>query len=179
MNEFLSEENISLHREYVRKKQLELSILESSIPGLSGASVADIWHMRLTRRDRQDALALKLETLMHGIFFSSFSGVSHPRSEYVTRSFGSEAAFLNEVYKLALAQPYGFVAVFNKGRDIVLGQVLDARDIRVHQPVLAIDVCEHAYFADYGFDKRRYLVSALPYLDVTKLTLPTREVGTT
>ena len=103
MNEFLSEENISLHREYVRKKQLELSILESSIPGLSGASVADIWHMRLTRRDRQDALALKLETLMHGIFFSSFSGVSHPRSEYVTRSFGSEAAFLNEIPPLIKA----------------------------------------------------------------------------
>ena len=45
--------------------------------------------------------------------------------------------------------------------------------------VRAIDVCEHAYFADYGFDKQRYLISALPYLDITKLTLPTRRVGTT
>ena len=178
MNEFLSEENISLHREYARKKQLEMSILESSIPGLSGASLADIRRMRLTPRDRSDALLLKAETLMHSVFFSSFSNVRYPHSEYAVRAFGSEAAFLNEVYKLALAQPYGFVAVFDTGRDIIKS-VLDARDIQKAQPILAIDVCEHAYFADYGFDKQRYLISALPYLDITKLTLPTRRVGTT
>ena len=37
-------------------------------------------------------------------------------------------------------------------------------------PALAIDVSEHAYFLDYGFDKQRYIMAALPFLDLSKLS---------
>ena len=33
-----------------------------------------------------------------------------------------------------------------------------------------VDVCEHAYFMDYGYNRERYLLSSLPYLDIAKLS---------
>ena len=34
---------------------------------------------------------------------------------------------------------------------------------------LAVDLCEHAYFYDYGFDKKSYLKAALSSLDLSKI----------
>ena len=37
------------------------------------------------------------------------------------------------------------------------------------EPRLAIDLCEHAYFIEYGFDKERYLEDLLRHLDLSRL----------
>ena len=175
MNEFLSEESIDLHRAYVRKKRLEFSILESSIPKLSGAEFNKIKRMKLTSRDSRDALALTAEIRLHDIYFSSFGCSRYQRCGIPLRRYGGEAAFLNEIYRTALSQSHGFVCVYLFGDDVNLRASFDAESLlRIGEPTLVLDVCEHAYFMDYGFDKDRYLISALPYLDLSKLTIPTR-----
>ena len=58
ISEILSEENISLHKEYVRQMRLRYSILESDLPRLKGASVSDLPRLRLDKRDLCDALDL-------------------------------------------------------------------------------------------------------------------------
>jgi UDP-N-acetylglucosamine--N-acetylmuramyl-(pentapeptide) pyrophosphoryl-undecaprenol N-acetylglucosamine transferase len=73
--EFLSEENIDLHREYVRQKKLKYSIIEGSVPEFKGAEVKDIYRMKISARDKTDAIDLLSEITAHDIFFSSFSSI--------------------------------------------------------------------------------------------------------
>ena len=171
MNRFLSEENINLHRDYVNVKRLKYSIIESSVPALRGAEIQDVYRMKIRERDKRDALDLLSEISAHDVFFSSFSQSQFPRSEMVRAEYGSEANFLNLLYKHAMKLPYGFVLVYLIGGRI---KVLSTADfvsaLRYELPLLAIDACEHSYFMDYGFDKERYLLSLLPYLDIAKLS---------
>ena len=37
------------------------------------------------------------------------------------------------------------------------------------QPILSIDLYEHTYFLDYGFDKKRFIRTAISYLDISSL----------
>ena len=170
MERFLSEENLNMHREYLRDKRLKYSILESSIPELSGASTKDVLSMKLDRRDRADALRLISEIELHDIYFTSFGDTRFPRSKCVADFYGSETAFLNEVFRRAMSLKYGFITVYRRGRNILLDECSDYENaFRRSRPMLAVDICEHAYLKDYGFDRERYLLNSLPYLDITKL----------
>jgi superoxide dismutase len=172
MNRFLSEESIALHKEYVRLQRLKYSIIESAVPMLKDADVMDVYRMKMTSRDRRDALDLLSEIKLHELFFSSFSDRIYPRSPLVGSAYGSEADFLNFIYKRALALPHGFVLVYLVGDRIELREVIAPLDaFSSHTPTLALDVCEHVYFTDYGFDKERYLSLALPYLDLARLSV--------
>ena len=173
MNNFLSEENIDLHREYVRTKRLKYSILESSIPKLKDATVTDLFRMRMSRRDKSDALPLRAEIELHNVYFSSFCQTRFLRCEQVEKKWGSCASFLNDIFKRCMELSYGFVTVSAVYGDIILESSSDSLSLFSHgTPMLAIDVCEHAYFADYHFDKERYLINALPYLDLMKISGP-------
>ena len=168
ITEFLSEESIALHKEYVRQKRLKYSIIESYLPAIKGAMVSDIPRLGLSKRDRTDVLELLPEIALHEIYFASFSDTRYVRSEAVSRTFGSEAAYLNRLFSLAKNSDRGFLTV---GRGGVASVVTNLTDAFINgYPVLAVDLCEHAYFLDYGFDKERYLVSCLSYLDLTKIT---------
>ena len=168
ITDFLSEESVALHKEYLRQKRLKYSILESCIPRLHGASVSDLFKLKLDKRDRADALELLPEIVLHDLYFSSFSEEKYPASPLVRELYGSEASFLSELYGLAKNRQFGFLAVYGASNAKVVTDYADA--LRYHTPTLAVDLCEHAYFTDYGFDGERYLVAALSYLDLTKLT---------
>ena len=165
--DFLSEENISLHKEYVRQMRLRYSILESSIPSLSGAHVRDLYNLRLTKKDRNDALELLSDITLHDIYFSSFCEQKNVRCETVASAYGSEPAFLNHLFALAKKTKFGFLIVDGNAGAHVVTDFISA--FSNTDPVLAIDLCEHAYFMDYQFDRDSYLVNCLSYLDLTKL----------
>ena len=172
MQRFLSEENITLHRDYVRVKRLKYSIIESSVSALKDADIGEIFRMKIDSRDKRDAITLLSEIKLHEIFFSSFSDSPYPRSESVANGYGNEANFLNLLYKEAMALPYGFILVYQLGQRIEVKRTYAFPSaLRYTYPSLAIDVCEHAYFMDYGFDKERYLVSLLPYLNIALLSV--------
>ena len=172
MNRFLSEESIALHKEYVRQRRVKYSIIESSVEALRGAQIRDVYRLRISSRDRHDALALLTEIELHELFFSSFCERLYPRSSLVASAYGSEADFLNLIYRMALELPYGFVLIYLIGGRLEVRGLTDTQDaFRTYSPTLAIDVCEHVYFTDYGFDKARYLSTALPYLDFTRLSV--------
>lgn len=167
ISEILSEENISLHKEYVRQMRLRYSILESDLPRLKGASVSDLPRLRLDKRDLCDALDLLPEIVLHGIFFDSFTDKKYTRSEAVTSLYGSEANLLNELYRLSKGSRSGFLVV---GRDCRASLVTDFADaFRQGDPALAVDLFEHAYFLDYGFDRDRYVLNCLSHLNLKKL----------
>ena len=171
MNRFLSDESIALHSDYVRIKRLKYSIIESSVPRLKGAKIKDIYRMRIAPYDKRDALDLLSEIALHELFFASFSKAPYPASQTVRSAYGSEANFLNTIYKMATSLPYGFILVYSLQGRVEIRECTDFKSAYYRsEPVLALDVCEHVYFSDYGFDKERYLSESLPYLDLTRLT---------
>ena len=168
LTEFLSEESIVLHKEYLKQLRLKYSIIESCLPKIKGVKMTDLSRLGLNRRDRRDVLHLLPEIALHEIYFSSFLATPYARSEYVARTFGSEAAYLNRLLGIAKNSIYGFLII---GRGGAASVVMDYKDAFIHsEPILAVDLCEHAYFLDYGFDKERYLISCLSHLDLTKIT---------
>ena len=170
MTEFLSEENLLLHKERIREQRLKYSILEKSIDGIKGKSAAELLRMRLSRRDYNDIFALLPEIELHEVYFSSFSDKKNSSSLAVRSRYGSEGALLNELYRLGMALDHGFLVVNRRGERIESLALNDyAAAFTLGSPILAIDVCEHAYFLDYGFDKPTYLVNALSFLDLSKI----------
>ena len=167
MTEIFSEENLILHREYLRKLRLRYSILETSVPKLSGASLEDVQRLRLTQRDRADVMRLLPEIELHEIFFSSFSEQRQTRSDLIIKRFGSLGSYLDILYRSARDLDHGFLVIFEDGDYLAVTEYYRAFYHR--RPQLAIDMCEHSYFLDYGFDRERYIYSCLSRLDIGKI----------
>ena len=174
LREFLSEENIALHKEHVRQMRLKYSVIESYLPSVKGAKVSDVFRLRLGKDDRRDVLGILPDIVLHDLYFSSFLDRRCVRCEAVARLYGSEAAYLNFLFQTAQKTDGRFLAIYRGGSALA---VTDLKEAFVRaEPVLAIDLAEHAYFLDYGFDRERYLVSCLTYLDLTKITSKSSEV---
>jgi Fe-Mn family superoxide dismutase len=166
----LSEENLDINREYLRMKRLKYSILEKSINGIKDKDIHNITRQKLNREDKKDVLELLSDITLHDIFFSSFCDNTFLSHHSIRAFYGSEAGFLNEVYRECMSLSQGFVCVYqDEGRIRISGSSDNVGLFKLGTPILAIDIFEHAYFLDYGFDKDRYLRSALPYFDISKL----------
>jgi superoxide dismutase len=59
----------------------------------------------------------------------------------------------------------GFVGVWLRGGRPQLFSVTDYALGLQGKPILALDLCEHAYFGDYAFCKERYIKEALRYIN--------------
>ena len=90
-------------------------------------------------------------------------------SDCVKNKYNTEASFLYELLEAGCETEASFMGIYMKrGAPYVLFGTpyeLLCREF----PVLAVDLCEHVYFSDYGFSKREYLKNALPYLNLAKL----------
>ena len=176
MTDFLSDMSIAQHKDYVRNMRLKYSILEKSIPNLAGKDISDIRRMRIPFSEREYAISLLADIRLHDIFFSSFSPTPYRRLSYVQRGYLSEASLLDEIYKKATGVRGGFLTVGIKRGKTEVSVSDDCASLFENKvPILAIDLCEHAYFLDYAFSNEKYVASALPYLDLSRLTGKTNE----
>lgn len=168
--DFISLTGYELHREYLRTQKLKMSIFEKSYPELVGKSCREILKTSIKRSEREEAAALLADIRAHEIYFDSFSS-QNLRSQRIRQSYGSEANFLYQLTCLA-EKCSGFVFVITDRRGVL--------NISVHNepiaaflsgctPILAVDLCEHAYFLDYFYDKQSYLKAAISHLDLNKL----------
>lgn len=164
---FLSERAIKLHTEYVRELELKYSILKKSVPELSD-NAEKVMRQRLDRSLKREALYLLLDIECHKLYFESFTAEPKP-SELIKKAFGSEESLVYAIYKRALKQNEGFICVARyKGDRFRIGTAEELYPFKTEK-IIAIDVCEHAYFTDYFFDKEKYLRTALGFLNLSKL----------
>ena len=169
MHNFLSEQTIAAHKEYVCTLRLKYSILADAI-GIKNAAISEILSMNLSQKDKTEALLLLGEIKCHDMYFASFCENTSLRSNLARRQFGSEDAFAMCVLYEGLKNDIKFVSAGIKQGRISIHSSFDYyTHFEVHTPRLMIDTAEHAYFWDYGFDKERYLKSALSYLNLTLL----------
>lgn len=168
--DFISRTNCDLHKEYLRTLKLQMSIFEKSYPGMTGKSCREILKLPIKRSEREEAAALKADILAHELYFSSFSS-ANIASPLLRDVYGSEAAFVYELSSAAMkSEGFLFICYDKTGR---IGWQSCSKPIEMFSsglvPILALDLCEHAYFCDYFFDKERYVKAAVAHLDFSKI----------
>ncbi len=163
---FLSDKATALHKEYVENLTLRCTALEKSAPEIIGMPLCEMRKRRFLNKG--DIIKLRSEIVCHEIFFSSF-GKRYQSSEAVRRKYGSESSFLYELYKSGIEGQGAFLAIFIQ-RGEVNFKVIECEDVILRcKPILLLDLCEHAYFLDYGFSKGEYLKNSLSCLNLGKL----------
>lgn len=170
MRTFLSEENIKRHLSHLRTLRLRLSILEKSVTGIKGKSQREILSMSLSKAVKREIIPLLANINLHEAYFSSFSAEPRP-SELVKKYHGSESSLCYKMKEAAKTLDHGFLYVFKdqRGRcDFGILKDLEALPLQI-TPILSVDLYEHAYFSDYGYDYESYLKGALSHLDFSKL----------
>lgn len=169
LREFLSEDNLNMHISHLKNEALRYSILEKSINKLSGLTIDEISRSGLKREERKEAISCLSYIESHKCYFDSF-GHLRKRCDALRKYFGSEEKLLYEIFEIARHGDNGFLYVYidNKGKPIIELASPHSAYTRF-SPVLALDLYEHAYFLDYGFEREKYLRSAISHLDIEKL----------
>lgn len=169
MRAFLSQESIAEHREYMRTLRLRHSVMEKSIPSVKGASLSEISKMKLKKRDKEDILENLSNYLLHDLYFRSFSDLPN-RVSFLKKYYPSEEAFLYEILRQCTDTSSDFILIFTDSRGRPQIKAFNSWQDIINMPRLAIDLAEHAYFLDYGFDKERYIRNALSHMKLELLT---------
>ena len=168
MIEFLSEENIELHKGYYRTLKCKFSILEKSDARLQKKALSELYKLSLPKALKEEAIALKREIYLHELYFSSFS--KNPKNlslPTVNSAFGSFQGLLFEAFSLAKDMESGFLLLCeSKGR---LSIMKSDAVYQLPHVILALDLAEHAYFLDYRFKKEEYIRAALSFWDGEKI----------
>ena len=164
---FISDTNRAYHEEYLRNQRLRLSIFEKSYPQIVGKDYKALTGIRLPKGEREELLKIKKDILSHEVFFSSF-GVSNEKCEAVKKQYGSEASFLYLLFCECNKCDGNFLYVYTD-RTGGVRYTVDGGAFVDFSPVLAVDLCEHAYFYDYGFDRSKYLKAALSEINLLKI----------
>lgn len=167
---FLSKENINLHTSYVESLRLKYSILQKSCDGLLDWDVTKLFKMRLPHDLKEEAIRLLSLIESHKLYFSSFCENTHVCRE-IRSYYSSEQAFMYEMLLAAKdsREDFLFVCRDNHGKPIIASDKKYTDVIQKYTPCLAIDLCEHSYFLDYGFDREEYIRRAIEHIDLLKL----------
>ncbi len=167
---FLTAENIKSHMDYMNTVFSKYMIYEKSISALSGKTAREISKMRLKSDEKREILSLLTEYLSHKTYFSSFAK-NNTRYPEIKKYFTSEDDFCYQVIERARHEADGYIYIIKdkKGAPHIVHSS-ECRDIYInYTPTLALDLCEHAYFADYGYNRDEYIRRAATRMDISKL----------
>ena len=167
MRGFLSERNLELHRAYLEDARLRMSVLEKSGCVEAGKRYPELLRTRI-KEAKGEVLSLAEDIYHHELFFTSF-GERGTASSCLKPRYTSTAGFLYEAERYAMSRDGGFLLIFYDGKSAVISHSTERVMRRCGEPCLAVDLCEHAYFLDYGFDKLSYVRGALSHLDLSRL----------
>ena len=167
LSEFLSERNVALHKEYLENCRMRLSILAKSGYNISGMRYPELCRARLGNA-RDEILTVARDTYLHEIYFDSF-GKGGEIAECIKPQYHTTASFLYELERAAMSEDGGFLIVTRGQRGVDFSHNTSFAAPMRYEPCLAIDLAEHAYFLDYGFDKLAYVRAALSRLRLSKL----------
>ena len=170
MNMFLSEGNVRRHLDHLRTMRLRYSIIEKSLPDIKGRSAEEIIKMNLGREIKDEILSLLWYIRSHECFFDSFTD-GPERAKVRLKHYCSREKLIYDLYTEAKEKKYGFLYLYRDRSGVVRYRFAEQNDGAFinYQPMLAIDLYEHAYFNDYGFNKEAFLKGALEYLDLARL----------
>ncbi len=146
-----------LYQGYVRKWNEIREKLEKVDKSAANAVFSDLRELKLEESFVSDAI------LLHEAYFDVLGGDGIPQGailERISQDFGSFEAWQEDFKALGLSSR-GWVVLahdFNDGK--LHNYLADAHNqggIWGASPILVLDVYEHAYFIDYGSDRKSYI----------------------
>ena len=141
---FISQESLALHKEHLSSLRAQKGLCTSV----------------------REAERIEKNVLAHELYFSSFrrERVPCPR---IKEGYHSENRFCFALMEYAGSLQNVFLFIYPMVHFPYVG--FDTNEKHLSRAVLAVDLWEHAYFLDYGFDRESYLRAALSHLDFSKL----------
>ena len=169
MNMFLSEDNIKRHLEHFRTYKLKYSIMEKSFPEIKSKTSSEILKLSISREIKEKLIFLLWQINSHKLYFDSFK----ERQEKAKNTKINIEKLIFDTYSLAKDKEYGFIYIFvdKSGKIIQRYENTPGNAFIKYEPILAIDIYEHAYLFDYGYSFDKYLRASLTYLDIEKLSV--------
>jgi Fe-Mn family superoxide dismutase len=146
-----------------------LNAIAQELASLDRSASADAIH-----RLKRDEFAALNSTLLHELYFASLGGDGRAVPEVmvsaITRDFGSLDRWRTEFAALAeaLAKSTGWVLLTYLPRD---GRLFnhtasdDGHSVAGGIPILALDMCEHAYHIDFGANATAYIAAFMRNID--------------
>ena len=167
---FMSDDSLKKHLAHMKTKKLEHSIIEKSIPEIKGRSVREIFEMNLKRSVKTEIIERLQYIKSHETFFASFVSAAAPCPR-IKKFYSSEDSFCYEILELARRHDTGFVYVFSdKHARPTVKHSEGTPLVYINEiPRLAIDLYEHSFIFDYGFERERYLRAAIAHIDLSRL----------
>jgi len=158
----ISEKTLSIHHDklyqgYVKKWQEIQEKLRDADKSLSNATFSDFRELKVEETFVGNAV------ILHEAYFDVLGGNGMEKGEIIEeikKDFGSFEKWQEEFKSLGLASR-GWVILafdFNEGR--LRNYIADAHNlygIWGAAPILVLDMYEHAYFIDFGSDKKVYI----------------------
>lgn len=141
---FLSEENLRLHKEYLEMLKMK----------------------KIMSLSKKEQTLTEAEIRAHTLYFSSFRK-EHIPCPRIKEGYGSENRFCFILSEHAKDIKSGFLFIYPMAHRPFVGYGTEKKHL--DRALLAIDLWEHAYFLDYGFDFSSYLTAALSHLDFSRL----------
>ena len=165
--EFLSSRALKMHKEYLKDIKLKINVFLKSYPLAVGQDIKKIKSLRILPSERETLFRLRCEEYLHELYFSSFRACGE-RSEKIAREYGSEASFLYRLMRESDGR-YGYIIIYTDKSKPKYYRGNEFNILLKIDPLLVVDLCEHAYFLDYGFDREKYLRYALNSLNLSKI----------
>ena len=164
---FLSKNNILRHKEHIKTVRSKLSIIEKSCPEITNINIDALERMRIDRNIKAEVIYLHKYISAHELFFDSFSA-NVGKCTKLKVAICSKERFLYEILEKAKESDGGFAFVYINKRQIPCIDISKdlVKTFSAYTPILALDLCEHAYFTDYGFDLEKYIKNALVYFNL-------------
>ncbi len=146
-----------LYQGYVKKWQEIQDKVANADQASANASFSDLRELKLEETFTADAI------LLHEAYFDILGGDGKPSGsimEAIAKDFGSFEQWVEEFKALGLcARGWVILAYdFNDGR--LRNYTADAHNqggIWGSAPIVVLDVYEHAYFIDFGSDRKAYI----------------------
>ena len=154
-----------LYQGYVKKWQEIQEKLKTADLGLANASFSDLRELKLEETFTADAV------LLHEAYFDILGGDGQPVGkiiEAIAKDFGSFDQWQEEFKALGLcARGWAILAYdFNDGKlHNYIADLHNQGGIWGAAPILVLDVYEHAYFIDFGANRKSYIEAYLQNLN--------------
>lgn len=149
------EEHMKLYQGYVKKiDEIRSKILVSEKEG--NATYSEIRELKIEEGFCLNAIKL------HELYFENISNkeITHEMIEMIEEDFGSFEAWKSEFLACALSARGWVVLAYDWKDDKLHNYICDMHNqggVWDTIPILVLDMYEHAYFIDFGTDKKKYV----------------------
>jgi superoxide dismutase, Fe-Mn family len=162
----LMSEHYKLYEGYVKKANEIQEKLSTTDTSTANATYSDLRALKLGFSFAVDAIK------GHELFFShlggSATGPQDGMSKLIEKSFGNFESWLTDMKQTGIAARGWVWSAYDwdsKQLINVLGDGHDAFPIWNATPLVALDVYEHAYFIDYGVNRKDYIETFFKHLN--------------